>query len=120
MKKTTFMRKREDMLYTMASESHGGKGVLDWTKVIASDETKDKHLKCFFDLVLQPDVSIGIHMHENDEEYYYLISGTGIMTLDEERVEVGPGDITAVFPGGTHGLENNSGTDLRVLVISVC
>ena len=40
------------------------------------------------------------------------------MTLDGERFEVEAGDITAVYPGGTHGLENNSDEDLRILVVS--
>lgn len=119
MKESTFIRRREEMVRTTAVESHGGKGVLDWTKVIASDETKDKHLRFFFDLVLPPGVSIGIHKHENDEEYYYIISGAGIITLDGEQLEVGPGDVTAAFTGGTHGLANDSERDLRVLVIGV-
>lgn len=29
------------------------------------------------------------------------------------------GDITALFPGGVHGLENTGNEDLRIIVISV-
>jgi quercetin dioxygenase-like cupin family protein len=44
---------------------------------------------------------------------------SGVMTLNGEEHEVTAGDITAVFPGGRHGLANASDADLRVGVISV-
>jgi len=34
-------------------------------------------------------------------------------------MDVAAGDITAVFPGGKHSLENTGSVDLRILVISV-
>jgi mannose-6-phosphate isomerase-like protein (cupin superfamily) len=64
-------------------------------------------------------VTIGVHEHKDDEEYYYVLSGNGVMTLDGTRHEVKASDVTAVFPGGRHGLENTSKDDLRVIVISV-
>ena len=56
---------------------------------------------------------------EKDEEYYYILSGKGVMTLDDEQFEVEEGDLTIVYPGGSHGLENNSNDILRVVVISI-
>ena len=41
------------------------------------------------------------------------------MVLDGERFEVRAGDITAVFPGRSHGLENNGPEELRVIVMSI-
>ena len=64
-------------------------------------------------------MSIGTHRHYEDAEYYYIVSGKGIMTLDRERIEVAAGDITAVFPGGVHGLENTGDENLRIIVIGV-
>ena len=53
------------------------------------------------------------------EEYYYILSGRGVMTLDGELFEVKTGDITAVYPGGEHALGNSSDEDLHVVVISI-
>ena len=97
---------------------HGGIGALDWIVVLDGDDLKDKGLNFVHDDILPPGVSIGNHRHNGDEEYYYIVSGKGIMTLDEERIEVTTGDITAVYPGGMHGLENNGSEDLRIIVIS--
>jgi len=100
-------------------ECHGGKGALDWTNVLGGEGTKGRHVHYFHDDVLPPGASIGVHAHKSDEEYYYVISGRGVMTLDGARHEVEAGDITAVYPGGSHGLENNSEAELRIIVISV-
>jgi len=75
------------------------------------------HLKFVHDDVLAPGVSIGLHTHIDDEEYYYILEGRGVMTLDGERFEVQAGDITAVYPGGEHWLENTSDADLRMIVV---
>jgi mannose-6-phosphate isomerase-like protein (cupin superfamily) len=41
------------------------------------------------------------------------------MILDGERFNVGPGDVTAVFPGGSHSLENTGDETMHMIVISV-
>lgn len=97
-------------------QCHDGQGVLDWTVVL---EGHSKHVSFIHDDVLPPGSSIGVHRHENDEEVYVILSGKGVMTLDGEEHEVGSGDVTVVFPGGSHGLENRSTEDLRILVFAV-
>ena len=119
MGKTALIRKRKQMARKSSPECHGGKGTLDYTVVLGKEDTKEKHLRFFFRNILPPGVSIGVHRHQDDEEYYYVLSGQGVMSLDGERFDVEAGDITAVFPGGAHGLENNADTDLCVLVVSV-
>ncbi len=69
--------------------------------------------------IMPPGATIGEHPHHDDEEYYFFISGHGTMTLDGNRFDIKSGDITAIYPGGTHGLENNSNADLRFLVICI-
>ena len=100
-------------------ECHGGKGALDWTEVLAPEQLKGRGLRYVHDDILAPGVSIGVHPHHDDEEYYYIISGRGVMTLDGKEYEVKAGDITGIAPGGTHGLFNNSEDDLRILVVCI-
>ncbi len=117
--KTTMIKRKSLMERAPLPECHGGKGVLDWTNVLTGEDLKGRRLNFFHDDILPPGVSIGVHQHERDEEYYYIVSGRGLMTLDDEKFEVTSGDITAVFPGGKHGLENNTTEDLRIIVVSV-
>ena len=119
MGQTTFYKKRKDMPRQPLENCHGGKGALDWTVVLDEDDLKQRGVDFVHDDILQPGVSIGNHLHEADEEYYYILSGKGMMTLDQQRIEVTAGDITAVYPGGVHGLENTGNEDLHILVFSV-
>jgi mannose-6-phosphate isomerase-like protein (cupin superfamily) len=118
MSQTTFLKKRIGMRHQPLENCHDGKGALDWVEVLDHNDLNQKGLNFVHDDILPPGVSIGNHKHTGDEEYYYIVSGNGIMTLDQQRFEVSSGDITAVYPGGTHGLENTGSEDLRIIVIS--
>jgi mannose-6-phosphate isomerase-like protein (cupin superfamily) len=116
---TTLIKKHPDMRHEPLENCHDGEGALDWKEVLAPDNLKDRHLNFVHDDVLAPGVSIGIHSHKDDEEYYYILAGAGTMSLDGEDCRVAAGDITAVYPGGEHGLLNDGDQDLRVLVFSI-
>jgi uncharacterized RmlC-like cupin family protein len=116
---TTLIKKRSAIPRKPLEQCHGGKGALDWIEVLDRADLPGRGLNFVHDDVLAPGVSIGPHAHQEDEEYYYIISGQGTMTLDHQRFEVAAGDITAVFPGGMHALENTGAEDRRILVFSV-
>ena len=118
MSQTTLLKKRDDMRREPLPNCHAGEGALDWTNVLDPSDLEGRQLRFLHDDVLAPGVTIGCHAHD-DEEYYYIISGKGTMTLDDERYAVAAGDITAIYPGGSHGLENDGDEDLRVLVIGL-
>ena len=48
-----------------------------------------------------------------------VVSGKGLMTLDDREFEVGPGHVIVNRPGGTHGLKNIGAEELRIVVIEV-
>lgn len=116
---TTLIHRRGEMKRDPLPNCHGGVGALDWTTIL-DDATPgappSRNVQFIHDDILAPGVSIGIHPHGH-EEYYYILSGEGVMTLDGERFPVGPGDLTAIYPGGSHGLENTGDTEMRILVI---
>ena len=119
MQQTSYFKKAREMKQVPLPDCHGGLGSVDWTEVLSGSPIEGRRLNFLHDDILKPGVSIGVHRHSNDEEYYYIVSGHGVITLDGEEHEVGPGDIAAVFPGGTHGLINNTGEDMRIIVFSV-
>ena len=100
-------------------ECHGGKGVLDSTRVLDNRPNPEKHLKFIHHDIIPPGASIGVHCHDHGEEYYYVVSGKGTMILDNERFEVEHGDLTAVLQGGSHGLQNNTDEDLNIIVMGI-
>ena len=64
---------------------------------------------------IPPGSSEGTHVHRlNDEklgsfdEYYYMISGSGVMEIDDQIVQVAPGDHVFTPLDVRHGIENTS------------
>ncbi len=59
-----------------------------------------------------PGASHEIHRHPNAEEVEYLISGSGIAYVDDDAVELGPGEAVFVPQNAYHGFENNSDAEV--------
>ena len=55
---------------------------------------------------------MGVHRHEGDGEIYYILSGHGLYTDNEDTYEVRPGDAMFCKNGNCHGLENTGEEDL--------
>jgi mannose-6-phosphate isomerase-like protein (cupin superfamily) len=55
-----------------------------------------------------------VHAHES-EQMYYIMEGSGLMTLDDEQQRVETGDCIFFSSFSRHGLENIGGTILRYL-----
>lgn len=105
-------------LLTDFPNCHDGIGVLQHCGLLGNDDFKTK-IKFINYTVLPPETTIGEHTHENDEELYIIVSGSGTMIIDGEKTKASTGDIFVNKPYGSHGLINNSNEDLCILVIMV-
>ena len=59
--------------------------------------------------------TVTLHYHKVTEELYYILSGTGLMTIEDEVQEVGPGDTIVIAPGQRHKIANNGQVPLVLL-----
>jgi len=64
---------------------------------------------------LKPGSGIGYH-EQKEDEVYYVLSGRGVMTLDDKPVDVGPGTAILTRPGSSHGLKQAGNEDLVILI----
>ena len=64
---------------------------------------------------LHPGAAIGYHRQEEDE-IYYIMSGTGELTLNGARSVVGPGTAILTRPGSSHGLRQVGTADLVIII----
>lgn len=55
---------------------------------------------------LEPEASVGFHLHDCDEEVYAIVSGEGIYEFDGGSYPALPGDIFVTKKGMSHGLKN--------------
>ncbi|RYY64760.1 MAG: cupin domain-containing protein, partial [Chitinophagaceae bacterium] len=65
--------------------------------------------------VLQPGAAIGYHLQE-DEEIYYILSGTGEMQMNGKAFAVKAGDAVMTMPGNYHGLAQTGKEPLVVII----
>jgi mannose-6-phosphate isomerase-like protein (cupin superfamily) len=55
---------------------------------------------------LPPGAMTAPHVHPHTEEIYYVLRGTGLMTLGAEQRAVGAGDGILIPPGTPHTIQN--------------
>lgn len=68
---------------------------------------------------LDPGSSIGPHLHGENEEVYWILSGEGIYNEDGTEVPAGPGDVFIALQGHTHGLKNTGSGPLEMIAVIV-
>ena len=78
------------------------------------DKTPNLHFS-FRKRVLKPGAGIGYH-EQHEDEVYYVLSGGGVMTLDDKPYDVGPGTAILTRTGSSHGLKQVGGDDLVVII----
>jgi mannose-6-phosphate isomerase-like protein (cupin superfamily) len=66
--------------------------------------------------VLHRGSSIGSH-EQREDEIYFVVSGTGRMTIDGDSFDVGAGDGVLTRPGSTHGLVQAGDDDLVIIIV---
>ncbi|HZS05798.1 MAG TPA: cupin domain-containing protein [Blastocatellia bacterium] len=66
---------------------------------------------------LPPGKAVTPHHHEVLEEIYYILSGSGVMTVGAESREVGPGDAIYIPRNNRHTLTNTGREEMRLLLV---
>ena len=78
--------------------------------------SKTPNLKFVFrKRALKPGSGIGYH-EQKEDEVYYVLSGKGVMTLDDKPADVTPGTAILTRPGSSHGLKQVGSEDLVILI----
>ncbi len=91
---------------------HGGGGQTTAYKFF--DNVKDMSFT-FRRRAMHPGSAIGYHLQKEDE-IYYVLSGTGVMTVNGQSFEVTAGSAVLTRPGHSHGLVQKGTDDLVVLI----
>ncbi|HEX8178817.1 MAG TPA: cupin domain-containing protein [Pyrinomonadaceae bacterium] len=67
--------------------------------------------------VLPPGAAVGRHHHHTTEEVYYILHGSGHMTVGDEQRAVAAGDAIFIPRGASHTLVNTGATPLTLLLV---
>jgi mannose-6-phosphate isomerase-like protein (cupin superfamily) len=103
---------------TATKIAHEGVGRIHVAQLLGPDDFETGMM--FVEHVEVPaGTSIGVHEHGDDEEFYFILSGSGRMVVDGQTYRVSAGDLVFNRRGGSHGLLNDSQEPITLLVWQV-
>lgn len=65
---------------------------------------------------LEPEQTQAPHAHDDQDKFYYVVSGTGRFLLGEEQITAGEGEVVWAPAGLIHGVTNVGSSRLTLLV----
>jgi len=97
---------------------HGGKGAVSYARKLGPTFFRTNW--AYVDhLLVPPDASVGKHLHNGVEEFYYVMNGSGEITVNNETAAVKAGDAIPLQAREAHGLANSGSEPLEVIIIGV-
>lgn len=108
-----FVIETDSLVATREPGSHGGGG--ETTGYSFFSDAPDLDL-VFRKRALHPGSAIGYHRQERDE-VYYILRGTGELTMNGATSVVGPGTAILTRTGSSHGLKQTGEDDLVIFIV---
>jgi mannose-6-phosphate isomerase-like protein (cupin superfamily) len=99
-------------------EMHGGEKVARWKCLVRRNNLFGpwEAVECSS---LPPGAASGVHLHSRTEQFDYVVSGSGFMTINGVDHPITAGDLITTCLGTRHGIRNTGAEDLVWLVIEV-
>lgn len=94
----------------------GGDGQAVITHILSKGEYNG-NARLVGTITIEPGCSIGAHIHENEEEIFYILEGTASYNDNGEAVTLGCGDSCVCLSGQTHSIKNESDSVLKLFAI---
>ena len=72
-----------------------------------------------FIVVLEPGEAPPLHQHDDTEQIFYIMEGSGTLTIGDpaQQFEVKPGDVVRIPPHALHSIQCAASTTLRYLSV---
>lgn len=111
------MIKRNENMTTVINENmRGGDGSVRITHILDKGEYKGRG-RLVGVITLEPDCSIGAHIHENEEEIFYIMEGTATYNDNGEIVTLNEGDSCICLSGEEHCIANKTDKTVKVFAV---
>lgn len=113
------MIKRNSEMNTEKRENmRGGDGVVSICNILEKGEYKGS-ARLLGTITLKPGCSIGAHVHENEEEVFYIIKGTATYDDNGKTEILSAGDSCICLSGETHSIANREAEGDVVLFAAI-
>lgn len=102
-----------DVVPEVAEGVRGGIGTVTAHKLL--DLFPGSAIKSIGIVRLEPGASVGEHSHHDDEDFYYCLSGTGVVVDNSVEKPFTPGTLQITRSGETQAVRNTGETELVFL-----
>lgn len=99
------VRKKEDIYSEKKPSPFGGKGDITVRNLLNGPEELYDKGRVFAHTTVYPGAGLGYHIHTNESETYYILSGKGLFNDNGTMVPVSAGDVTFTGAGEGHSIE---------------
>lgn len=110
------IKRAEQMEVEIKHQMRGGKGEVELLHIMQQADLGGK-CRLMARVTMAPGCSIGEHVHQNEEEIFYIISGKALINDNGTPVEVGPGDAVLTGGGSKHAVENIGDIPLTMMAV---
>ena len=110
------IKRSSEMLYR-ERQMRGGDGLCKTVDFLTREEMH--HCRLFGTITLDQGCSIGEHTHEGETEYYWIISGEGVVTESDGEKIVKAGDLVITGDGESHAIRNEKEEALVFLALII-
>ncbi len=112
------IKRNSDMTSTVKPNMRGGDGSAVVTDILNKGEYKGAS-RLVATITLKPGCSIGAHVHENEEEIFYIIEGTAQYNDNGTVVTLNKGDSCICLDGETHSIGNAADAECDLVIFAV-
>ncbi len=113
------IRKCDEKIYDRKPAPFDGKGEILVRSLLNGEDEMYKTGRVFGHTTVYPGSGIGYHVHENESETYYILSGTAQFNDNGTLTTVSAGDVTFTGAGEGHGIEviGNEPVEMIALIL---
>ena len=111
------IKRNADMTTDVKIEMRGGNGQAVIKNVLDKGEYKGSS-RLVATITLEPGCSIGAHVHDNEEEIFYIIKGTATYNDNGKTEILNEGDSCICLSGQEHSIANES-EDKTLVIFAV-
>lgn len=110
------IRKAEQMEHEIKESLRGGKGSVVLTTLLSPGEYLGK-ARMVARITLEPGSSIGPHVHDGEEEIFYILGGEADFNDNGTVCRLAAGDVCLTVGGERHSIANAGAATLELLAV---
>ena len=112
-------KSKNDSSLEIRSKVRGGVGDANFHHIWEKGNELNPNMRLYAKIVLKPGDSIGYHLHEGEDELYYILAGRAETDDNGVLRELVPGDSTLTRSGEGHSIKALGPENLELLATIV-